>query len=228
MSTSPQETKEPQYGILFDAEKKHGRTKLGLMANASWNLDPRRTLFTLARYKFAAKMLSGKKNVLEIGCADAFGTRLIQQEVGQVTAVDFDPLFIADAKDRVNPHWPMELHVHDILAGPVAGTFDGVCSLDVLEHIQPADEVLFMKNLLASMTDDGVAIIGMPSLESQSYAAPESKAGHVNCKSGKNYRDFLRGYFENVFLFSMNDETVHTGFYPMAHYLMALCVTPKR
>ena len=25
----------------------------------------------------------------------------------------------------------------------------------------------------------------------------------------------------NVFLFSMNDEIIHTGFYPLAHYLVA-------
>jgi hypothetical protein len=24
-------------------------------------------------------------------------------------------------------------------------------------------------------------------------------------------------------VFSMNDEVVHTGFYPMAHYLLAVC-----
>jgi hypothetical protein len=26
-------------------------------------------------------------------------------------------------------------------------------------------------------------------------------------------------------MFSMNDEVVHTGFHPMAHYLFALCCT---
>jgi hypothetical protein len=30
-----------------------------------------------------------------------------------------------------------------------------------------------------------------------------------------------------VFLFSMNDEVVHTGFYPMAHYLFAVCADRK-
>ena len=33
-------------------------------------------------------------------------------------------------------------------------------------------------------------------------------------------------HFRNVFIFSMNDEVVHTGFYPMAHYLFALCCHP--
>jgi hypothetical protein len=34
----------------------------------------------------------------------------------------------------------------------------------------------------------------------------------------------LELYFHNVFIFSMNDEVVHTGYYKMAHYLLALCV----
>lgn len=223
-----QGTKEPQYNMLFDVQEKHGRTQLGLMVNESWNQDPKRTLFTLARYKFVAKMLSGQKRVLEVGCADAFGTRLVQQEVEHVTAVDFDPLFIEDVKARLDPAWPMACHVHDMLTGPVAGTFDAVYSLDVLEHIQPSDEVVFMQNLIAPMTDSGVAIIGMPSLESQAYASPQSKAGHVNCKSGNAYRAFLQQFFHNVFVFSMNDEVVHTGYYPMAHYLLALCTSPRR
>jgi 2-polyprenyl-3-methyl-5-hydroxy-6-metoxy-1,4-benzoquinol methylase len=221
------ETKEPQYGIVFDVVEKHGVTKLGLMVNESWNQDPRRTLFTLARYKFVAKMLSGRKRVLEVGCADAFGTRLVQQEVEHVTAVDFDPVFIADAKARIDRAWPLECFVHDMLSGPFPGRFNGIYCLDVLEHIDPASEHLFMRNLLASLEPGGAVIVGIPSLESQAYASPQSKAGHVNCKSGKDFRKFLEGFLENVFVFSMNDEVVHTGFYPMAHYLIALCTAPR-
>ncbi|MBU1042283.1 MAG: class I SAM-dependent methyltransferase [Proteobacteria bacterium] len=220
-------TREEQYGIVFDVIKKHGRAQLGLMVNESWNQDPRRIVFTLARYKFVSKMLSGRKNVLEVGCADAFGTRLVQQEVGSITAVDYDPIFIEDAISRANPHWPMTCKLHDMLEGPVEGSFDGVYCLDVLEHITSKDETKFMANIVASMTRQGVAIFGLPSLESQVYASPQSKAGHVNCKSGGSLKEFLLMSFENVFMFSMNDEVIHTGYLPMAHYLMALCVGPK-
>jgi len=216
-------TKEPQYELLFEVERKHGISRLGLMVNESWNQDPRRTLFTLARYKFVAKMLSGTDRVLEVGCADAFGTRLVQQEVGHVTAVDFDPLFIEDAKVRMNPHWPLTCFVHDMLEGPVPGEFDAIYSLDVLEHIEPDKEALFLDHMMASLRPHGVVIIGLPSLESQAHASPQSKAGHVNCKTGKALKTLLAGYFRNVFMFSMNDEVVHTGFHPMAHYLLALC-----
>lgn len=215
-------TKEPQYSLLFDVREKHGITRLGLMINESWNQDPKRTLFTLARYKFAAKMLAGRKSVLEVGCADAFGTRIVQQTVGKLTATDFDPVFIADVKERMNPNWAFDVFVHDMLAGPVKGPFDGAYALDVLEHIQEADEDRFIKNIVASLTDTGIAILGMPSLESQVYASPQSKAGHVNCKSGEALKETVERHFHTVFVFSMNDEVVHTGFYPMAHYLLAV------
>lgn len=221
MSQSPT-TKEPQYSLLFDVKERHGIARLGLMVNESWNQDPKRTLFTLSRYKFVARMLGGRKHVLEIGCADAFGTRIVQQCVGKVTAIDFDPLFIADVNERMNPHWPIETFVHDVLKGPVPGQFDAVYALDVLEHVKVADENLFIRNTLSSLTPEGVAIFGMPSLESQSYASPQSKAGHVNCKSGDALKQSIEKYFHTVFIFSMNDEVVHTGFYPMAHYLLAI------
>jgi hypothetical protein len=208
--------------LLFDVREKHGITRLGLMANATWNLDPKRTLFMLARYKFVAKMLAGRKHVLEVGCADAFGTRIVQQAVGKVSAIDFDPVFIADVKERMDPDWSLEVFVHDMLAGPVSGPFDAAYALDTLEHIAEADEDRFINNIMMSLTGTGIAIFGMPSLESQSYASPQSKAGHINCKSGDALKRTLERHFHTVFVFSMNDEVVHTGFYPMAHYLIGV------
>jgi 2-polyprenyl-3-methyl-5-hydroxy-6-metoxy-1,4-benzoquinol methylase len=204
-----------------------GLTPLGLMSNQTWHDDPKRLVFLLARYKFVAKMLTGRRHVLEVGCADAFGTRLVQQEVARLTAVDFDPVFIADATARQDAHWPCEYRVHDLLTGPVPGDFDAAYALDVLEHIAPERERDFVGHLVASLAPEGVLIVGTPSLQSQAYASEPSRAGHVNCKDGPALRRLLEGYFRDVFLFSMNDEVVHTGFQPMANYLLALCCARK-
>jgi hypothetical protein len=67
----------------------------------------------------------------------------------------------------------------------------------------------------------------MPSIQSQPYASPLSKAGHVNCKDAPDFRALLSNFFHHVFIFSMNDEVVHTGFYPMANYLIAVCCEQK-
>jgi 2-polyprenyl-3-methyl-5-hydroxy-6-metoxy-1,4-benzoquinol methylase len=220
-------TKERQYQALLDTKDKDGLASLGLMTNQVWKDDPRRLVFSLSRYKFVSKMLSGRKGVLEIGCADAFASRIVLQEVESLTAVDFDPIFIEDAKARNKNEKGLELRVHDILDSPVKGRFDAVYSLDVIEHIRKKDEETFMSNLARSLGKNGVAIIGTPSIESQKYGSPQSKEGHVNCKDSEGLRVLAEKYFNNVFIFSMNDEVVHTGFYPMAHYLFALCVGKK-
>lgn len=227
MAITDERTREAQYQFQIAHEAEHGRARLGLMTSAAWHQDPRRLLFLLSRYKFVAKMLAGKKRVLEVGCGDAFGTRMVLQNVKSICAVDFDPVFVKDVNERMDPAWPFECRVHDMLQGPVGGSFDGAYALDVLEHIAPADENRFVGNLVRSLTADAAAILGMPSLQSQAYASRASKEGHVNCKDEAGFRQLMTQYFHNVFMFSMNDEVVHTGFYPMAQYLFALGVGPK-
>jgi 2-polyprenyl-3-methyl-5-hydroxy-6-metoxy-1,4-benzoquinol methylase len=214
--------------MLLGLRERYGLGIMGLMSSQVWGEDPKRLLFLLARYKFVAKMLAGRERVLEIGCADAFGTRIVQQEVGMVTATDFDPVFIEEARSRQDARWPLDLRVHDFVGAPLPEAFDAAYALDVLEHILPADEDRFLSNLTASLAPTGVAILGMPSLESQTYASEASRAGHVNCQSGPQLKATLERYFDNVFIFSMNDEVVHTGFHKMAHYLLGLCCGPKK
>lgn len=220
-------TKEPQYQSMVEQAQDQGVESFGLMTGYAWNDDPKRLTFTLSRYKFVAKMFSGLDHVLEIGCADAFGTRIVCQEVGQLTAIDFDPIFIADAERRMNPKWSFKVFVHDMMKGPVPGSYDGIFALDVLEHIDPDSECTFLSNMMRSLAPHGTVILGMPSLESQDYASPNSKAGHVNCKSMPVFKTLMQDYFHRVFMFSMNDEIVHTGYHKMAHYLFALCCERK-
>lgn len=217
-------TVEPQYNHCLEIEQKAGRSVFGLMSNQVWHDDPKRLLFVLSRYKFVSKLLAGRSSALEIGCADAFGTRLVRQVVPNVLATDIDPIFIEDclAREQGSP-WPMRYQVHDILSGPVEGEFEAVFSLDVFEHIPKEAERQFIENVRRSMNRDAVLVLGCPSLESQVYASPGSKEGHVNCKSGEDLRSLFEEYFGSVFLFSMNDEVVHTGFTKMANYLFVVC-----
>jgi 2-polyprenyl-3-methyl-5-hydroxy-6-metoxy-1,4-benzoquinol methylase len=221
-------TREPQYQRTIDIAREKGLTTLGLMTNQVWEDDPRHLVFTLSRYKFVAKMLSGKAHVLEVGCADAFGTRLVLQEVTRLTATDFDQTFVDDVLQRMDERWKFDCRQHDLLAGPFAEKFDAAYAMDVIEHIPEAQENVFVGNIVDSLTAEGVLILGSPSLESQAHASPPSREGHVNCKTGKGLRSLMERFFHNVFLFSMNDEVLHTGFSPMAHYLIGIGCTRRQ
>src|SRR6185312_9467077 len=217
-STLQSETREPQYQCCLDLRKQQGLTTLGLMSNYMWHNDPRHLTFLTSRYKFVAKMLSGCRHVLEVGCADAFGTRIVRQEVERLTATDFDPVFVEDAKRRMEDRWKFEVVVHDMVEKPFPGKFEGAYALDVIEHIPATVEDKFVQNIAASLEPHGVLILGSPSIQSQAYASEASKAGHVNCKDGPGMKALLKRHFDNVFVFSMNDEVVHTGYHPMAQY----------
>ena len=78
------------------------------------------------------------------------------------------------------------------------------------------------------MDKKGVMVCGIPSLSSQKYASKESKEGHVNCKDGDDLKKSFEKYFHNTFIFSMNDEVVHTGYYKMAHYLICIATGLKK
>ena len=221
------QTKEIQYNELTEHYNCYGPVKLGLTTSHTYRLDPKRLTFLLSRYKFVSKIFDKLKNVLEVGCGDGFGSTLVASNVERYTGIDFDPIFIENVHEYRDELINRTFYVHDILASSINKNFDGIYSLDVLEHIDKKDENIFMLNIVNSLSSTGIAIIGMPSIESQDYASQQSKIGHINCKSGDELKELCNKFFNNVFIFSMNDEVVHTGFHKMAHYLLALCTYPK-
>jgi protein-L-isoaspartate O-methyltransferase len=100
MNKDPSKTVEPQYQEILERQKEKGLARFGLMSSQVYFDDPKRLAFLLSRYKFVSKMLEGKSRVLEIGCADAFGTPIVAKAVKQLVAIDMDPLFIADARKK--------------------------------------------------------------------------------------------------------------------------------
>jgi 2-polyprenyl-3-methyl-5-hydroxy-6-metoxy-1,4-benzoquinol methylase len=224
-----QKTKEPQNQFQYDTYLNRGPVELGPWTSHIWRTDPRHLGFLLARYKFCAKMLAGKGQVLEVGCGDGFGSPIVAQTVGAVHGIDFDSLIIEDARTRAEAESfsKVSFSVLDITHEHPGQMFDAAFSLDVIEHIPPALEQAFMANLHASLRTDAICLIGTPNVEAQRFATPASAEGHINLKSAADLRALLSQYFHNVFIFSMNDEVVHTGFYPMAHYLFAMGVGAK-
>ena len=183
---------------------------------------PRHLLFHYSRYKFAARLIGELPDVkiLELGCNEGLFTLLLAEGSHKVTAVDFDEDAIIWAKANIEND--NVTFIFDDFLGKVYGEFDAVASLDVIEHIPTDRESQYFHTVTSNLKYDGYCIIGTPNVCASQYASEPSKAGHVNLFSAERLRDTVNKYFRNVFIFCMNDEVVHTGFYPMAHYLFAL------
>jgi 2-polyprenyl-3-methyl-5-hydroxy-6-metoxy-1,4-benzoquinol methylase len=189
--------------------------------------SPRHLLFTLARYKFAAKMLPQDRTVrvLELGCSEGIGTLLLAERGHQVMGVDGDDKAIAHARRILErPNLRFE---HSDFIGRDFGTFDAVVSLDVIEHVDRSREDDYVRTITRNLTREGFCVVGTPNDTASKYASKASQIGHINMYEAERLAALLGRHFSNVFMFGMNDEVLHTGFSPMCHYLMALACSPR-
>lgn len=185
---------------------------------------PRHILFMYSRYKFCAKMIGEepKVKILELGCGEAIGTLVLaENNIHEVTAVDFDKDAIEWAKSNLGEKTNIDFRYDDFL-GKVYGKYDVVVMLDVIEHIPKKKEKILFATIVNNLNDDGYCIIGTPNITASKYQSAPSRIGHINLFSAERLREIMRMYFKNVFMFGMNDEVLHTGFFPMCHYIIAL------
>ncbi len=187
----------------------------------------RHLLFVLARYKFAARLLPEARplKVLELGCNEGLGALMLIERGHQLTAVDFDDAAIDSAKRAFEDSgidW-----VCDDFLGKTYGEHDAVVSIDVIEHIDGSEEDRYMRTVVQNLGPHGFAVIGTPNDSASQYASKASQIGHINLYGHERLSELMNRYFHQSFLFGVNDEVVHTGFYPMCHYLMALGCSPR-
>ena len=116
----------------------------------------------------------------------------------------------------------------DFLDAQFVDKFDVCSALDMLEHIDPTQEPLFLSRVINALRQDGVFIIGMPSLESQAYTSEANTFSLINCQTATQLTSTLNRYFNNVYSFGMNDEVLHTVYGKMCHYILNLYVRPKK
>jgi len=199
---------------------------LGKATSQGYISDPKRISFVASRYKFCAKMLAGMESVIEIGCCDAFGSPIVADEVGKLICTDIDDETLQNNRKLCEVFNNISFEYFDFRINKYPVQADGVFLIDVIEHIFKEEEEAFMQNIAMSLTKHGVAIIGTPNITAEQYASKYSEEGHVNLKSYTALKEICGEYFNNVFMFGMNDEVLHTGYGPMSHYLWALCNSP--
>ena len=187
--------------------------EMGLMTSYRWAHEPSGLLFMLARYKFIRRMLDGYDRILEVGCGDGCGARLVSQVVGKLTCIDIDAAMIESAQ-KCHGRFGIDFKCTDEIEDA-----DAIYSLDVMEHIEHEESKRWL-GLLAAHAP--VVIVGTPSLEAQPYASQLSRENHINCLHGADLKRLMKEHFRHVFMFAANDEMVHTGNFNMAHYNIAM------
>lgn len=214
------------YSEFTNKVYKQSNIPLGYRTGYAFLRDPKYFAITSSRYKFVGKMFENYDKVLEFGAGDGFKSFIVKSFCKELTLTD---QFLEDkiAFEKNYPFANVKYKQHNFLKKPLNTKYDGIYGLDVLEHISKKQEGTFLKNIIKSLNKHGTLIIGMPSIESQKYGSKNSKKFHINCKSKNELRKTLKRFFNSVYMFSMNDEVLHTGFDQMSHYIIGLATSKK-
>lgn len=160
----------------------------------------------LARYKFAAKMIQNKRSVIEVGCGHGYGSVFLSNHVDNLVATDIDEELIEICKKKFSSLDNCKFQVMDLLnCDKSVEKYDGLVSLDVIEHFEKKDIDRVVDNYYSLLKKDGVAVIGTPNIKSQQYASARRKASNPFEFNYEEFYNALSNKFENVFVFSMTD-----------------------
>ena len=182
-------------------------------------------LIKLARYKFAARLLKAKDNVLEVGSGNGVGTIFLAQHVTRVTGLEIKPRD-HEAARSINRRDNVDLRLESVFDHDKSKRYDAVVSLDVIEHFPVEEGRKFVARLAQLCRPDGVVIIGTPSIHSYPYQGKYSQAAHVKCYDQAELVALMDGFFGRTLAFSMNDEIVHTGHPKLAWYYIVVGLLP--
>lgn len=213
--------------LEVDKKVKNKKFLLGKYASQLYQEDPIAISFKTSRYKFCSKMLFTKNNILEIGCGDAFGSAIVAQFSKKLTCTDINKTMLNDNKKRLRNKKNINFLYHDFRQSSLMNDFDGCLMIDVIEHIYPKEENIFLKNVCKSLSKNSICIFGTPNKSAEKYASKYSKLAHVNIKNFKSLSKLGEKFFNNHIIFGMNDEVVHTGYPNMSHFLWLIGIDPK-
>lgn len=211
-----------RYSQGTQTQFKCDEVSLGPWTSYSLKSDPKHMAFVLSRYKFCAKMLEGKSVVVEIGCGDGFGIPIMAHSVGHLHCVDWNHRNLEGCKQRLSHLKNVTYEFVDLNKQTLDIQADAAYSVDVIEHLQPSEEMRFLENICRFLRPSSVLITGTPNITASAFASPQSASQHINLKSMHSLKQLKETHFKHVFMFGMNDEVIHTGYHAMCHYIWAV------
>jgi SAM-dependent methyltransferase len=159
----------------------------------------------LAAYRYARTLAQGKR-VLDAGCGEGFGTRVLAEVADSVLGVDY----AVDAIEICRQRWHepnLRFRLGDFTAEDgLDESFDLVCNFQVLEHME--DEIGFLRRLRALLAPAGTLLLTTPNVLKSFSENPY----HLREYRAEELRLLLEKVFDNVTLLGMHGNAKVTAF----------------
>lgn len=113
----------------------------------------------LGRYYFASERLKKFKKVLDVACADGYGTKILSQRVVSVDGIDRNEEYLRVARTKYNSN-NINYKCIDVDKKTITDTYDGIVCFETLEHLKYPKK--FLHNLYDILNNNGVMLLSIP------------------------------------------------------------------
>ncbi len=150
------------------------------------------------------------KTVLDIACGEGYGTALIGKYAQKATGVDIDENCIEWASEN----YAANNHKISFKKGTVTGiplddnTIDVAISFETIEHVNEAEQRLFMQEIKRVLKPGGLLIISTPNTEIYSAKQDLKNQFHLKEFNKQEFRIFLQEHFKHTYHFEQGYEIV--------------------
>ena len=218
--------KSSLYSTAYENFDEKGSYSFGPLTSEKLRTDPQYVMFQMSRYKHAARLISNKKNVIDIGPGDGIGIPILSNYFDTVSAVDIDKIMIDNLEKTLDKVFHCDVLLHDFSKSPLEKKYESAVAFDVLSLISKENENSWLKNIAASLQKDGVLVIGTQNKNIIHLGNPKNHVDQPNFKNYYELNTLLTRFFRNVIILSMNDETIHSGKRETCQYFLALGISP--
>ena len=113
----------------------------------------------LGRYYLATNLLKNYQNVLDVACANGYGTYILSKYVNIVYGIDRNKEYLELAKEKYNANNIVYKQL-DLNSQKIEGTYDGIVCFETLEHLKYPES--FIKDLYNLLDNDGILLLSIP------------------------------------------------------------------
>jgi 2-polyprenyl-3-methyl-5-hydroxy-6-metoxy-1,4-benzoquinol methylase len=155
----------------------------------------------LARYRFAAQFVGGKK-VLDIACGSGYGSKFLAESgASEVVGFDCDAEIVAENQknNSLKNLIYKEGSAIDIPVGEKE--FDIAVSFETIEHLKAEDQEKFVSELKRAVSDEGLVLISTPNLVISNNKNPY----HIKELDREDFESILKKYFSAVIVFEQGN-----------------------
>ena len=148
-------------------------------------------------YEYALTKIPDNSYVLEVGCGDGYGTRMLSEKTKKIIGIDVDKQAIEEAKNKYGTD-KCVFQVYDGQELPYSNdTFDAIASFQVIEHVN--DDKGFVSEINRVLKKGGIFMVTTPN---KTYRLKKGQKPfnpfHVREYYPEELEELLRTAFKNV------------------------------